>query len=149
MSKTLDELKRIAAENDGVLRPADVVEAARPKNSILHSRFTWDNDEAAERYRLWQARQLISVTIDYIGPVRDDSDKMRVFVSLTPDRAAGGGYRVVEAVMMSPEDRNQMLADALDEMERFQKKYEDLKELAEVFSAMKRVRRPAKKDSAA
>lgn len=128
--------------------PADVVESARPKNSPLHSRFTWDDNEAAEKYRLWQARQLIAVTVSYIGPEREGAERMRVFVSLTSDRV-DGGYREVEAVMIDPGQREIMMADALEEMERFQKKYADLQELAEVFSAMKRARRSNKKSTAA
>lgn len=147
-NRTLEELKRIAAEHGGVLMPADVVESARPKNSPLHSRFTWDDNEAAEKYRLWQARQLIAVTVSYIGPEREGAERMRVFVSLTSDRV-DGGYREVEAVMIDPGQREIMMADALEEMERFQKKYADLQELAEVFSAMKRARRSNKKSTAA
>jgi hypothetical protein len=36
-----------------------VVEAARDPNSPLHSAFTWDDAEAAEQYRLAQARVLL------------------------------------------------------------------------------------------
>lgn len=133
------ELKRIADDNDGLLRPNDIVDAARPKQSPLHSKFEWDDSEAAEKYRLWQARQLISVTVDYFG-----SDKRgmttRVFVSLTPDRKYGG-YRSVETIMSDKDQRRQLLEDALKEMELFQKKYADVQELAEVFAAMKRVKK--------
>jgi hypothetical protein len=133
------ELKRIAAEHDGELRPSDVVEAARPKNSALHSKFEWDNTEAAERYRLWQARQLISVTVEYIGSGKE-AMITRVFVSLTSDRKEdGAGYRATVDVMADAGQRKQLMADAAKDMERFQEKYADLKELAQVFSAMRKV----------
>ena len=65
-SKIQAALQEIAANNDGILRPEIVVEAARAKTSPLHSSFEWDNTRAAEAHRLWQARQLIvSVTIKY------------------------------------------------------------------------------------
>ena len=134
------ELRRIAEENEGMLRPGDVVEAARPKNSPLHSRFEWDDSEAANKYRIWQARQLIAVTVEYIGTDKDGKTS-RIFVSLTPDRKEDGGYRSIESVMSSKSSREQLLADALEDMERFQKKYSDLRELAEVFDAMRRIRK--------
>lgn len=54
---------------DGVLRPADVVDAARNPNSSMHSQFEWDDGEAAEAYRLQQARSLIRrVKVEVIRP---------------------------------------------------------------------------------
>lgn len=58
--EVLHELDRIAAENDGDLTPEQVVEAAREKDSPLHSRFEWDDSLAAVEYRKVQARQIIA-----------------------------------------------------------------------------------------
>ncbi len=56
----VEELERIAKDDeDGLVRPEAVVEAARDEESPLHRFFEWDNDEAAEQYRLYQARKLI------------------------------------------------------------------------------------------
>lgn len=133
------ELKRLAEERGGLLRPSEIVESAREEGSILHGKFQWDDSEAAHQYRLWQARQLLRVTVQYVGS-GDEAVSARVFVSLTPDRGEdGGGYRVTTVVMATAKGRNQLLADALKEMESFQKKYADLQELAGVFSAMRKV----------
>lgn len=43
----------------GKFTSRDIVEFARPKNSPLHKYFEWDNDKAAEAYRLTQARHLV------------------------------------------------------------------------------------------
>lgn len=133
------ELHRIAEQHGGKLRPADVVKEARAKSSPLHSSFEWDDSEAAQRYRIWQARQLISVTVEYIGSGQE-SKLTRVFVSLSPDRKQGGGYRSISTVMDNASQRRTLMADAVEEMERFQQKYSDLKELAEVFAAMRKVK---------
>ena len=66
MNKTELEkiLKGIQNKNGGILRPENVVETARPPKSSLHGFFTWDNSEAAEKWRLEEARTLIrTVTI--------------------------------------------------------------------------------------
>lgn len=133
------ELQRIATMHDGELKPADVVRAAKPANSVLHGKFEWDDSEAAEQYRLWQARQLIRVTVQMLGS-GEDAVLSRVFVSLTTDRTEeGGGYRVMIDVLADQEQRTQMLQDALEEMKRFRTKYNRLQELAEVFDAMEKV----------
>lgn len=138
----ITELKRIAAEHRGQLKPSDVVAAARSQDSPLHSQFQWDDTAAAHQWRLEQARQLIRVTVEFVGP-KDDQTLTRVFVSLTPDRQEGRGYRTTAAVLSNSEYRAQLLVDAKEEMERFQTKYAGLKELAGVFAAMRKAKAAA------
>ena len=139
--EVISALKSIADANGGILRAVDVVEAARPDTSPLHQQFDWEDSEAAHKWRMHQARNLIRVTVEYIG-TGDQKTSTRVFVSLTTDRQEDGGcYRATAAVMSDAGYRRQLLADALEEMQRFEKKYADLKELVEVFTAMRRVRR--------
>jgi hypothetical protein len=127
----LAELERIAAAQGGLLRPADVIEAARNPRSPLHTHFEWDDRVAAREYRLWQARQLIRVTVQQIDLPASGQAPVRVWVSLSEDRKAnGGGYRMVEAVLARSELRKQLLEDALKELEVFQQKYAHLEELA-------------------
>ena len=131
-------LRSIAAKNDWLLKPEDVVEAARPANSPLHTRFTWDDSDAAHQYRLEQARKLIRTTIQYIEVDGKDSS-FRVFCSLTPDREnQGGGYRETTAVLSNRQWRNQLLNDAHAEMERFEQKYARLKELSGVIKEIRK-----------
>lgn len=141
--RVIEELKRIAAENDGLLQPEAVVERARPASSPLHNKFTWDDSEAARQHRIWQARQLIRVSVEVLEASGESFD---VFVSLSPDREReSGGYRVVAQVLSDTNMRAQMLADALSELESFREKYRKLQELDEVFSAIGRVRRPRRR----
>ena len=136
-ARIIEELKQLAADNDGLLTPGAVVEAARAPKSALHSSFTWDNSTAAHEYRLWQARQLLRVTVEYLPSVKRD---VRVFVSLTPDREQDdGGYRTTVDVLMEKDHRSQLLTDALAELAYFQKKYEMLTELAGVWREIRKL----------
>lgn len=142
-NRVIQELKRIAKENGGLLQPEVVVDEARLVSSPLHSRFEWDNTVAGQQYRIWQARQLIRVSVEVLA----GTDKAcEVFVSLTPDREReSGGYRVMADVLSDADLRNQMLSDALEELELFREKYRKLKELASVFEAIKRVGKKRKR----
>ncbi len=134
--KVIKELKRLAKENGGLLQPESVVEAARSNTSPLHSRFQWDNSIAAHEFRLWQARQLIRVTVEVLEAT---GEKFDVFVSLSPDRQReSGGYRVMVDVLSDKGMRDQLLKDALDDLILFKEKYAKLKELASVFAAIKK-----------
>lgn len=127
------ELERIRIKSGGLLRPEAVVEAARNPKSPLHSRFCWNDRKAAHEYRLWQARELIRV---HVCVLRSDVKPVRTYVSLIPDRHVGNGYRAVVDVLADADLREQLLAQARDEMRRFRAKYAALRELADVFEAM-------------
>ena len=67
----LAELNRMAKGNAGRITPQQVVDAARNPDSPLHQFFEWDDQTAAERYRLVQARTLLraattTVQIDHL-----------------------------------------------------------------------------------
>jgi hypothetical protein len=135
------ELDEIAQRNGGVLMPVAVVDAARPKSSPLHSRFEWDDTAAAQAHRLWQARQLISITLHVCERTQSEE---QVWVSLKPDRMGKGGYRSLITVLSDDEMRGQLLEDALEDMQIFERKYRHLRELAGVFAEMRAVRRKRK-----
>lgn len=141
---TIDELKRLTNEHGGTLHPEKIVEAARDKKSILHSRFEWDNNEAAERYRLIQARYMLNIAVEVIPGNRMRS---KVFVSLRRDRYDGGGYRTTVDVLSDSQLHQQMLDDALENMEHFRLKYQELKELHKVVLVMKKTERHLKAQS--
>jgi hypothetical protein len=141
--RELDALKAKAPNR--VLTPQAVVAAARKKTSALHKYFTWSQKEAAEKYLLWEARRVIiayvTVEITSSGPV-----KTRGYVSLTTDRVNGGGYRAVSDVLSDDEMAQQMLDDALAELEVFSSKYRRVQQLRPVFDAIEEVaRKPSRK----
>lgn len=134
------ELQRISRMTDGgLLKPEMVLEVARQPSSVLHKYFTWDDTKAAQKYRLYEARELINATYRWYK-VDGDKRPVRVFVSLSSDRKHGGGYRSSIHVLGNKELREQMLQDALDELDRVKSKYGHLEELSEVFVASRKVR---------
>lgn len=55
----VQELERIE-ENYGELTDEIILNASEPEDAVLHPLFLWDNDEAAKRYRLSQARNILN-----------------------------------------------------------------------------------------
>ncbi|RRU74158.1 hypothetical protein [Stenotrophomonas maltophilia] len=117
----------------GVIRPADVVSRAADPESAMHSWFEWDDGEAAQAYRLQQARQLLRV---FVTVQAKDSSPVRAFVSLGSDRYGEGGYRALAEVLSDEQMRAQLLADAIKELRTSEKKYRQLQELSGVWSAL-------------
>jgi len=145
-----DELLLIKEKHKGILYPAHVVEYARNPKTALHNRFEWDDDVAAEKYRLWQARQIISLELvvinsqpespaEIVTQLTEDNckqTKVRAFVSLTTDRYGNQGYRTMEDVLSDDVLRAQLLEDAKADMITFKKKYKTLTELNKIIEAM-------------
>ena len=125
------ELERIALANDGVLRQEDVVAFARDPSTALHSQFDWDDTEAAHQWRLQKAAQVIRMQVRVL---EEDAASVRAYVSLTPDRANGGGYRMMASVLSNEELSRQMMLDALAELSAVRRKYRTLQRLSGVWN---------------
>lgn len=70
-------------KSQGVIKPETVVKSASNPQSPLHRFFNWDNDDAAQKYREWQARQLIGAV--HVIVVGDESKPaVRAFVNVRP-----------------------------------------------------------------
>lgn len=139
------EVERLAKLHRGKVTVHHILEAAAAEDSPLHDQFEWDDTEAAQKWRLHQARQLL-LSISIVTP-DGSGETIRAMVSLTSDRVGGGGggYRTVVSVLGSDEHYAQMLADALAELRVFQKKYAQLKELKVVFDRIDRIGAKAKR----
>lgn len=133
------ELEEIRSRHGGILRAEDVVEFARDETTHLHSHFEWDDTEAAEQYRLEQARRVIRLRVTVAKNLGNDRP-VPMYVSLTTDRAQpGGGYRPFVDVMSSEELKAELLRQALSEFKRVRSRYNELRELAPIFAAIEQV----------
>ena len=134
----LEALKQIAARDGGLLRPAAVVEAARPKDSPLHNAFEWNDGKAAEKYRLIQAQYLIR---SFRVTVEDNGAKYEtpVFVGVSSDRDGGKAnnpYRLAEDVAKSADLLAVAEADALEQLRGLKNRYDYLKRLGDIWDAI-------------
>lgn len=135
------ELEDIRIENGGILRPEDVVERARNPNNVLHSKFTWDDDDAAHKWRLHQARNLIRMCVTVS---KHTNRTVHAYVSLTTDRYGDSGYRSMPECLSDPVQRELVLEDAFMEFDVFRRKYEHLQELAPLYAAAEEIKAASK-----
>ena len=136
MKQTLiQEAQHIRSQNaEGLLQAHEVVEFAEDPSTALHAQFEWDDVKAGHEYRLEQARRFIRAVVTFEPNLQRN---MRGFVSLKSDRAQpGGGYRTRDAVMSAAEMREELLQEALEELNRLKDKYQMLSALKGVFDAI-------------
>lgn len=124
-----NELQRIY-ERDGVIEPETVVAESRTPSAPLHSCFEWDDEKAAHKYRITQAQNIIRAIV-----VVDEAKQpeTRAFVNVQRE------YHPVSVVVRNPEKREILLQNALNELRWFERKYNTLHELSNVFAAIEEV----------
>jgi hypothetical protein len=109
ISKSREVLLALAKANNGLLTVDTVISEARSVLSPLHSWFEWDDSKAAENYRKWQARVLI--TRCRISLETKPAQVVRAFVSLSSDQRAGGGYRLMANVLSDSQLSAQLIME--------------------------------------
>lgn len=128
-------LEKIGRQNDGVIKPFAVVEAARPEKSPLHDCFEWDDNKAAEQFRIEQARGLIRSIRVIVKVSNAETVPVRAFLHVK-ETECGGGYVEIRTVMRTPAFQQQVLESALSELKAWQARYRQLSELVTVFTAI-------------
>lgn len=127
------ELERIT-DKFGALTPELVVEESKSETAVLHNCFEWDDQKAAEKYRVVQAHQILR-TITARIPSSDGKEpvSVRAFVHID------GNYETVAKAISVPDMYQSLLNDAMKEMESFRQKYRNIQELSGVILAMEKV----------
>jgi len=143
--------KEIAAVFESIqtrtsLTPTAVVNHAKNPKSPLHRFFDWNDSTAAEKHRLEQARGLIQSVKIRIQADPDSAPRIvRAFVRIS-DSKNRSSYKPMLDVLSKKEWRAQLLSDAFEEMEIFERKYRELTELVEVFEAVAKSKRNASEE---
>lgn len=112
--------------------PADIVEAARDESSELHKCFEWNDEVAAQKWRLHTARMLVNQLV-----IRTEtSDNIPVAVRVISSASEVNTYVPTKMLIKSESDYADLLARAKRELQAFQQKYSTLTELQDIFTAI-------------
>ena len=124
-NKVVDELNRIESKN-GLLNPISILNEARNENSILHPLFEWDNNKAAEQYRLQQARNIIN-NIEIIIVSDSENFKIPVYEIIT-DMNNNRCYKHIQSLSFDEiEQVKKNTLESLSQISRKLKMYKNFK----------------------
>lgn len=127
-------------ERNGKLLPEHVVADASIQSSVLHSYFTWDNEEAANQHRLNEARHLIrNVEVHVINDTALDRP-VQVFHNIQDVKIPeNSGYYSVKNVITDKDKMEILINQAIRAVSTFRMKYRELVDLPQfkpLFEAM-------------
>jgi len=140
-AQTVGEAIASIAEREGMCTPARLVQEAGGGARDLHRLFTWDDAEAAQRWRVQEARNVINAIVVRVERNGQETEAP-AFVSVgriaeTQDR--GAGYRPVQVVVQDPEFRAEALQEAIKDLNAIRRRYEAIKELSPVWDLVDRI----------
>lgn len=138
------ELERLKNKLGRGFTPDEVVQAAKKKNSPLHSFFTWDVHRASRMYWRDQARQLIG-SVEVVIIKANSEESIRAYHSIQVPEVKGRIYEDVETIALNPFLYNQVLEFAMRQVKSWQEKYREYSELQHIFEAIDKVGGKAKK----
>jgi len=135
VKKIGNELETIRNKNGGRLTPDMVVEKAKTKRTELNKCFEWNNGEAAEKYRKWQARHLIGSIEVEIEEV-EHHKPIRMYVNVFKENRH---YASVYDVLSDEDLRLQQLDKLKNQLKRMETEYSYFNELSDVWSVIRKV----------
>lgn len=125
--KVADEILAIGSS----ATTAQILDKARDEKTELHKCFDWDDAEAAEKWRLQQARHIVCNLV-----IKEKSDTPRPEVRVFFKTDADSGYKPTVMIMQDKDEYRKLLDRALAELNSFRAKYKTLAELDGVFDAI-------------
>jgi len=136
------ELERIEKKYNG-MDAKKVVDESKDKKAVLHKCFEWDDKKAAEGYREVQAKEIIRhlVVVETVKTDKEVKDiETRAFVSVkSDDEKRKKKYVSVENAMSDEYYKQQLVMQAISELQAFRQKYKDLMMFKEIFEAIEKI----------
>lgn len=127
----LEELLAIRDEN-GLITPEAVLARATDPASALHGSFEWNDREAANQYRLEQARALVR---SYKVKIPELNVEIRRFTSI--ETSNGRGYDETTRVLENDFLRRQLLDRLTAELKAIESRYAKVSDAAAIISQIR------------
>ena len=140
-----EEIERIKEQAGGSVSPDLIVQEARADASPLHPYFEWEDSAAADKYREVQASHLLRSIVVVESPGINVEAPVRAFVSVRDTEAeeiesGGGSYVSIADAVRIVKYREQMMRDALRDLDAYRVKYQLLSDLGGWHNAIQKAR---------
>lgn len=133
-----EEMERLRVRHNGRLESEHVLSAARSTRSPLHPAFEWDDQVAAEAYRVEQAQYLIRSIEVVVERRGEEPFPIRAFVSV--QREQDRSYTSTFHALSDPDLRQQVVEQAWRELEAWRQRHAELTEFAKIITAIDQAR---------
>lgn len=109
--------------------PAQIVEYARNPNAELHRCFTWNDAEAANKYRIYEARQVVcNLIVHKENGEKQEPTPIRLF-----HKTENGHYKPLPLIIQNEDEYASLLRQCKEALESIKRKYSSLSEYQEIW----------------
>ena len=130
--KVAEEISEIGEE----ARPEQIVDRAKSEDTELHKCFEWDDTEAARKFRLHQARQIVGCLVFTVVEKPIEHQEIRFFQKPKVE----SGYKQTQKIMCNPDEYHSLILRMKADFQSFKNKYvvlQELKALWDTFDSLK------------
>lgn len=128
-----EALEQISISADGFLTPQAIVDAAKDRRNVLHRHFEWDDTEAANQWRLEQARSIVQSI--HVEASETESGYSRAFLSIR--EKDGTSYRSIQDILQSADLQSKVLAAAERDLLAFESRYRSLTDICDIIRSVR------------
>ena len=128
--KCADEIMEICEELESAT-PQQIIEKARDSNTELHKCFTWDDTEAAEKWRISEARAVVRnlKIIEQKPDKQIEPTTIRVFYKT--DNVSG--YKPTKLILKKPDEYKTLVERCRSELLAIKQKFNSISEYEEIW----------------
>ena len=108
-----------------------ILEKARDGNTELHKCFTWDDTEAAEKWRISEARSVVrNLKIVEVKPDKEpEPTTIRVFYKTD----SSSGYKPTKLILKKPDEYKALVERCRSELLAVKQKFQNVSEYEEIW----------------
>ena len=109
--------------------PAQIVEYAKNPDTELNKCFTWNDAEAASKYRIYEARQVVcNLIIRKEKGEKQEPTPIRLF-----HKIENGHYKPLTLIVQNEDEYQSLLRQCRDALQSLKRKYSSLSEYQEIW----------------
>ena len=109
--------------------PAQIVEYAKNPDTELNKCFTWNDAEAASKYRIYEARQVVCNLIVH----KENGDKQEPTPIRLFHKTENGHYKPIQVIVQNEDEYASLLRQCKEALESLKRKYSSLSEYQEIW----------------
>lgn len=128
--KCADEIMEICEELESAT-PQQILEKARDSNTELHKCFTWDDTEAAKKWRISEARAVVRnlKIIEQNPDKQSEPTTIRVFYKTDNE----SGYKPTKLILKKPDEYKALVERCRSELLAIKQKFNSISEYEEIW----------------
>jgi len=128
--KCADEIMEICEELESATSQ-QILEKARDSNTELHKCFTWDDTEAAEKWRISEARAVVRnlKIIEQKPDKQTEPTTIRVFYKTDNE----SGYKPTKLILKKPDEYKALVERCRSELLAIKQKFNSISEYEEIW----------------